>query len=296
MVGDLEMRSEQEMIDLIINTARNDERIRAVIMNGSRANPNAKRDFFQDYDIVYVVKNIDTFTYDHSWIKIFGEIMIIQMPKNMRLVPDSDDGSFTYLMQFMDGNRIDLRLIPIEKVNDLLECESQSILLLDKDQIIKPFPPASDADFIIKEPTQQLFNDCCNEFWWICPYVAKGIWRDELPYAMYTFDRFARDMLFEMIKWYIGIKTNFSISAGKFGKYFKEYLEDEIWDMYIKTYSDCNYDSLWQSLFMAGNLFRTIGGDVAEHYGFNYPYGDDERVTAHLRHIKELSKSAEEMY
>ncbi len=34
------MRSEQEMFELIINTARNDDRIRAVIMNGSRANPN----------------------------------------------------------------------------------------------------------------------------------------------------------------------------------------------------------------------------------------------------------------
>jgi len=66
--------------------------------------------------------------------------------------------------------------------------------------------------------------------------------------------------------------------------------------MYIKTYSDCNYDNLWKSLFMAGNLFRTVAGNVAEYYGFHYPYGDDERVTTHLRHIKELSKSAKEMY
>lgn len=35
------MRSEQEMLDLILDTARQDERIRAVILNGSRANPNA---------------------------------------------------------------------------------------------------------------------------------------------------------------------------------------------------------------------------------------------------------------
>jgi aminoglycoside 6-adenylyltransferase len=35
------MRTEREMLDLIINTARNDERVRAVIMNGSKVNPNA---------------------------------------------------------------------------------------------------------------------------------------------------------------------------------------------------------------------------------------------------------------
>ena len=38
------MRNEQEMLELIVNTAKNDARIRAVIMNGSRVNPNAPSD------------------------------------------------------------------------------------------------------------------------------------------------------------------------------------------------------------------------------------------------------------
>ena len=35
------MRSEKEMMDIIMNKALSDERIRAVTMEGSRANPNA---------------------------------------------------------------------------------------------------------------------------------------------------------------------------------------------------------------------------------------------------------------
>ena len=42
------MRTEQEMYDLIVGTAKADERIRAVYMNGSRTNPNVPRDIFQD--------------------------------------------------------------------------------------------------------------------------------------------------------------------------------------------------------------------------------------------------------
>ena len=49
------MRSEQEMLELIVDTAKRDGRIRAVIMNGSRANPNAPQDIFRDFDIVYIV-------------------------------------------------------------------------------------------------------------------------------------------------------------------------------------------------------------------------------------------------
>lgn len=35
-------RSDKEMFDLVLDTARDDDRIRAVILNGSRANPDAK--------------------------------------------------------------------------------------------------------------------------------------------------------------------------------------------------------------------------------------------------------------
>ncbi|MGF7060634.1 hypothetical protein HNR33_004326 [Brassicibacter mesophilus] len=60
------MRTEQEMFDLIINVAKQDERIRAVYMNGSRTNPNVHKDIFQDYDIVYVVSEIKPFYEDES--------------------------------------------------------------------------------------------------------------------------------------------------------------------------------------------------------------------------------------
>jgi len=42
------MRTEKEMLDLILGVANRDSRIRAVYMNGSRANPNVKKDIFQD--------------------------------------------------------------------------------------------------------------------------------------------------------------------------------------------------------------------------------------------------------
>jgi len=37
-------------------------------MNGSRANPNVKKDIFQDYDIVYVVTETESIIRDEDWI------------------------------------------------------------------------------------------------------------------------------------------------------------------------------------------------------------------------------------
>jgi aminoglycoside 6-adenylyltransferase len=56
------------MLDLILGTARQDVRIRAVILNGSRANPNVTPDRFQDFDIVYVVTDLTPFVEDPAWI------------------------------------------------------------------------------------------------------------------------------------------------------------------------------------------------------------------------------------
>lgn len=62
------MRSEKEMMELILGIAQKDDRIRAVYMNGSRTNKNAKKDIFQDYDIVYVVRENKPFYEDKDQI------------------------------------------------------------------------------------------------------------------------------------------------------------------------------------------------------------------------------------
>jgi len=82
-------------------------------MNGSRANPNAPHDPFQDFDIVYIVTYVAPFRKNATWIERFGELMILQMPEDMQDPPPREDGGFTYLMQFTDGNRIDLGLCPL---------------------------------------------------------------------------------------------------------------------------------------------------------------------------------------
>jgi len=289
------MRTEREMLDMILSTARADDRIRAVVMNGSRANPNAPRDFFQDYDIVYFVMDVEPYKHNHEWLKRFGELMIVQMPEDMEDPPPNRNGGFVYLMQFTDGNRIDLGIDPLAMIHEIV-ADSQSIVLLDKDGCIPALPPASDRDYLPKPPTAKAFWDCCNEFWWVSPYVAKGLWRRELPYARQMFEEHVRSELMRMLIWHVGVTTGFSRNVGKFGKYLEQLLEPEVWAMLQKTYSDTDYERTWDALFAACDLFRLTATRVASRFGFAYPAGDDARVSAHLRHVRKLPRDAKEMY
>jgi aminoglycoside 6-adenylyltransferase len=289
------MRTEQQMLDLILDTARRDERIRAVILNGSRANPSAPRDFFQDFDIVYVVTDPAPFRRNLEWIARFGERMILQMPDDMDEPPPPDDAGFAYLMQFADGNRIDLGIVPLAEYRQRPR-DSQSILLLDKDGAIEPFPPASEADYLPGPPSAKAFANCCNEFWWCAPYAAKGLWRQELPYARAMFDEVMRGELMKMLRWHVGLRTGFQKSPGKLGKYLQKHLEPELWELLEGTFADAGYEHTWEALFTMCELFRRAAVPLAEHHGFEYPFEDDRRVSAHLEHVHRLPPDAAEMY
>ena len=81
------MRSEKEMYDLILGYANADENIRAVILNGSRANPNRKPDPFNDFDIVYLVRAL-TPCKEKAYYKDFGEILVFERTDENELFED----------------------------------------------------------------------------------------------------------------------------------------------------------------------------------------------------------------
>ena len=272
------------MMGLILGYAQEDQRVRAVWMNGSRANPNAPRDRWQDFDIVYAVTDMGSFLADDSWVDLFGPRVIMQTRREQADSPESRYTDwFIYLMQFADGNRIDLKLVPLELAAGSFESDRMRVLLLDKDGILPPAGDSTDAEYRVQPPTARLFRCCCNEFRWVSTYVAKGIWRKELPYAHYMLDGPVREALVEMLSWEAGIRTGFTLSVGKCGKYLEQYLSAEEWALYAGTYCGPGYEEIWAALFRMHQLFQLVSRKVAEE--FNFPLDEDEerRVLAYLQ-------------
>lgn len=293
------MRSEKEMYDLILDMARKDERIRAVYMNGSRANSNIKKDIFQDYDIVYVVTETKTFIEDNKWTSNFGEPIIFQEPdkldKMQGMNVDFNNG-YTYLMQFTDGNRIDLHLQPLNMVNEEYNKDKLVVQLLDKDGILPEAKPATDEDYWIKKPSYEEYFSECNDFWWVAPYCAKGLWRKEILYSIDVMNSCVREGLITMIKWKVGIETDFKVSIGKSNKFLKEYIDKELWDKLMITFNMSDYHSAWTALFITCELFEEVACNIAKELGYEYNYDEAQRSFEFIKHIKQLPDDALEIY
>ncbi|CAN7179814.1 aminoglycoside 6-adenylyltransferase [Paenibacillus sp. LjRoot153] len=288
------MRSEQEMMSMILDTAREDDRIRAVMMNGSRTNPNVPRDDFQDYDIVYFVQETGSFRSDPGWINRFGERLIMQMPDDNEFYPIAEPTErLVYLMQFQDGNRIDLTLIPLAQRQQLMKPDSLSVLLLDKDGTIGPLPVSSDSDYYIRRPTEKQFQGACNEFWWICLNMAKGLWREELTYVMFMHEQINRNVLIQMLEWKIGMRADFTMSAGKCGKYMPNHLTADEWQAFTRTYpNSADYDNIWHSLFKMCDLFSETAQEVAAYLNFEYVHMEERNVRAYLHEVRNRPKKS----
>lgn len=284
------------MYELILLRAREREEVRAVFLNGSRANPNAPKDFFQDYDVVYFVREVEAFRQDKAWFHSFGEELIFQFPDDSVLFPlDQLRTSYACLMQFSDSNRIDLTLRPLGELDAYLKEDSETVLLLDKDGLIGELPPPSDRDYLVKRPSEAEFTDCCNEFYWVSNYAAKGLWRREMTYAQEMLNRYVRDMLLLMLSWKAGVLTGFSVSTGKCGKYLSRFLPEEDYARLLSTYACGKADEVWDALEASSSLFRDAAVFVGERLGYPFPKRWHENVTAFCGAIRALKPDAKEL-
>lgn len=279
------MRNEQEMMSLILDFARNEERIRLVTLEGSRTNDRIPRDAFQDYDISFFVTDLDSFKENDRWIDGFGRRLMMQKPEDMELFPPELGNWFSYLILFEDGNKLDLTLIPLNELEDYFAGSDGLVkVLLDKDARIGREVAASDRQYWIKKPTARAFDDCCNEFWMASTYVAKGLARKEILFAIDHLNEIVRPNLLRMMAWHIGSERGYDFSVGKNYKFIDRYLPPEEWEALLSTYAEHGYPEMWRSLFACHALFRTYAKTLAKHLGTRYP-DYDEAITNYTENI-----------
>lgn len=286
------MRSDIEMMNTIMNIAESDERILAAYLKGSRTNPKVPKDIYRDFDVMYVVKETKSFIRNPEWLNNFGEIVLKQEQDDdfgygERFgIRNHYDQSYSWLLLFKDGNRIDIGVEILSVMQKGVNRNKLFVPLMDKIDCLPQLPQPTDEDFYIQRPTEKKYRGCCNEFYWCLCDVAKGIARDELPFAMATYNTLVRNMLEQMLNWYIGLNMNYSVSCGKLNKYLKKYLPEELYNKYLKTYTDSDYDHFWRAIGESCILFRKTAFLVAEYFHFVYPENDEMAALEYMEKIR----------
>ena len=253
------MRAETEMLNRILQIAKTIQ-VEAVAMSGSRTNSKALKDEFQDYDVVYIVDDLDNLTSDLSWLEQFGKRLIEQ---HVLL-----DQRHLYLMLFEDGNRIDLTLCPKEHIKEWVDSEAEFIVLEDKKGLFESYSP-SPKRFWIHPATETDFENSCNEFWWVSAYVVKGICRKQVIYATDHLYGICQQELLKILAWQV-VSDRGAVDIGKNYKYLFHYLPAEKENEFSNLLDFSSSDKITQSLFATMELFHQEAQRLAQKLGFAY--------------------------
>ena len=255
----INMRTETEMLDVILKTAKTLQ-VKAVAVSGSRACPKAPKDEFQDYDVVYIVDDFDSLTSDLSCLNQFGKRIIEQEVSlgNRRL----------YLMLFEDGNRIDLTLCPKEHIQEWVDSEAGYTVLEDTENLFEPYFPNPER-YWITSATEMDFKNSCNEFWWVSAYVVKGICRNQVIYATDHLYGICQKELLKVLAWQVA-RDKGTVDVGKNYKYLFNYLPTEKEKEFLDLLNFSSIEKLTQSLYATMKLFHREAQSLAQKMGFNY--------------------------
>ena len=285
---DENMRSENDIFDLIHKIVFEDEKILAVYMNGSRTNSNVKKDIFQDYDVVFVVRDVSSFSKNPNWIKKIGNTFYMQLPDENPNFPSDKENFYGILVQFDDGVRMDIHFESLNHAIEHIKDDSLCKILIDKNNYLPSIPESSDKNYWINKPTEIDFLACCNEFWWCTNNLAKGLWRKEILYVQDMANFVVRKQLEKMLSWKAGLKNNFSVSVGKSAKYLQIYIDETEYNQYLQTFFTCDIESAWKCIFLMCDLFEKISVEVANQLGYLYNFEEAKNAREFLERVRKL--------
>ena len=267
------MRTDTEMMKLIEQIAETLQ-VEAVALSGSRTTTDSPKDEFQDYDVVYIVENLEELISDLSWLDQFGNRLIEQY--NLL------GHRYLYLMLFEDGNRIDLTLCPKEHIQEWVDSEAGFRVLKDDKGLFEAYLP-NPKRYWIYPPTEEEFAASCNEFWWVSTYVVKGIRRNQLMYATDHLYGICHQELLKVLAWQVASDRG-TIDVGKNYKYLFNYLPAEKEKEFSNLLDFSNIEKLTQSLFATMTLFHQEAQAFSLKTGFPY---DKETAEKMIQYAKE---------
>jgi aminoglycoside 6-adenylyltransferase len=288
------MIQEDPIIQRLIRWGQEHKAIRAMLLTGSRVNPNASADAWSDYDVILVVEDVHPFFVDRAWLQDFGQVLVAYWDP-IHPAPD-----FVGIEQvgnvvlFQDGLKIDFILWPVESLQQIARSPALPAnldlgyaVLVDKDRLVAGIRAPTYTAYIPTPPTNETYQKVIEDFFSDAPYVAKCLRRDELMPAKYCLDfDMKHNFLRQMLDWRMECERNWSVPTGFLGRGLKKSLPPEIWSQLESTYVGAGVEENWDALFRTLALFRQVAVEVAGQLGYVYPYEMDRHVVAYAQKVK----------
>lgn len=191
------MEHADEVIESIVGWAKQDHRVTAVILTGSRGR--AERvDRFSDIDVELIGPQPQHLASDDGWISHVGQPMV--------MLPFDEHDLTTRLVVLPRGRKVDFSLWPETRLKDMVEHGLDDLydrgytVLVDKTGLSEGLPDATRIPQVSPRPDQAEFARLESEFWFEATQVAVYLARRDLWVVKHR-ENTMHNCLLTMLEW-----------------------------------------------------------------------------------------------
>lgn len=276
-----------EILNRIVDWGRETPEVRALILEGSRAESNAADDL-SDYDVNVFLTDSTPYTEDKAWLSSIAEIWVC--------IPEAVEHNGTLfpsrLVIFRDGIKVDFILYSLDVLEEYAKADPLPAgydtgykVLLDKDHITARMRAPSYSAFKGKQPSAEEFIRCVNAFWFEVYHVATYLRRQDL-WAVKFRDWECKRFLIRMIEWHENALRNWDLRTNPLGKRMTSWVSAETWKALHNVFGRFDSQDSWRALEATTKLFRRVAGETAETLGFTYPQDLDGHISGFIERIR----------
>ena len=285
------IKSQEQIINMIVTWAEQTTNIRAVVLAGTHGNDQVHSNPLATYHIQCIVNELNTMIWQEEWLHTFGEPLTTL--QHIRHHSVTGAVACTQNVLYTDGIEIEFQIYPVSEWENQIDNESAFTtpiyqVLLDKDHRIQHSIVVLNQQSVrLNKPARQEYEQIQHEFWWYCMQTAKSLLQQELLVAKYQLDHILRTRYLEkMLDWYAGSQHEWDVMYHHDRAGYRQQLEPELAEALAQTYAGNLLDDNWQSLLQMTKLFRNLSVYVAEVTGYEYDHEQDQRMIHYLHQLQ----------
>lgn len=268
------MTSYDSIMEKLVSFANKSELIQAMILFGSRARAKNSADQYSDYDIIFLVTDVDYFISTDEWLNQIEDYYI------SFLEPTAAFGQERRVF-FSDARDMDFLFYDVKKA-DMLAAD-QTIqaffsrgynLLVDKIDFKaaieknKFTDPAKARKIVF---TEKEFINLANTFWFHSIWSVKKLLRGEIWAAKYCIDSYMKDLLRQMLEGYSQAVHRKDYDVWHDGRFFDNWVDEDIKRQLRTAYGTYDAEDILRALNNTMHIFSEVSMKTASLLDYAYP-------------------------
>ncbi len=276
--------AKHSLLNKVVDWARHEVPIRAVVLTGSLARGDGSTDQWSDLDAQIIATEFSSYIADDTWLDTLGEVWI--------RFPLYEDVPYR-LVWFAGGVKVDFQFVSVDAIHDMIRSGALSdeylrgyVVALDKDELFRDLPPSPHVFPQPDPPSAEQVQAVINEFYFEAIHVAQFIRRREYWVVKFRDWTMKRDLL-QMLEWHARATRDEPVNTWLLGKRLHEWTEETTVTAAGQIWSNWEPAALWHSLLRQIELFRKLSSELTDKMGYEFQAPTYNKIEAYLRNLRD---------